>query len=74
MPTNVRNGYKREQSLEVKYEKTNCNKILSENTKKFKKPIFPKTFLCNRITMAVTLEAYLEPNETSTKSFFLVNN
>ena len=29
-----------------------------------------KTFLCNRITMAVALEAYLEPNETSTKWLF----
>ena len=57
----------------MKYENTNCNKILSENTKKVKKPIF-RTFLCDRITMAVALEAYLEPNETSTKGLFLVNN
>ena len=47
------------------YENKNCNGILSENHKNFKKKKNPKTFLCNRIIITVALEAYLEPSETS---------
>ena len=65
---------------------TNENKVLNWNTKiqiamksylitlKMLKTQIPKTFLCKRITMIVALEAYLEPDETSTKELFCVNN
>ena len=65
---------------------TNENKVLNWNTKiqiatksylktlKRLKTKIPKIFLCNRITMTVALDAYLEPGETSTKEFFCVNN
>ena len=65
---------------------TNENKVLNWNKKiqiamksylitlKRLKNKIPKTFLCKRITMIVALEAYLEPDETSTKELFCVNN
>ena len=61
---------------------TNENKVLKWNMKiqtvaksylktlKRLKNKYCKTFLCYRITMAVALEAYLEPNETSTMGLF----
>ena len=63
-PANVCNWHKRESSLELEYENTNYNEILSENTKNVKKTKILETFLCNRITITVALEAYLEPSET----------
>ena len=65
---------------------TNENKVLKWNmkiqnvTKSYLKTLkrlkkqYSENILCNRITMTVALEAYLEPNEKSTKGLFLVNN
>ena len=65
---------------------TNKNKVLNWNTKiqiamksylitlkRLRNPN-SKTFLCKRITMIVTLDAYLEPDETSRKEIFCINN
>ena len=41
-----------------------------ETLKRLKKT-FPKTFLCNRITMTVALEAYLEPRKHLQWNFFV---
>ena len=61
---------------------TNENKVLKWNTKiqtvtksylktlKRSKNQYSENILCHRITMAVALEAYLQPNEASTKGFF----
>ena len=65
----------------------NENKVLNWNTKiqivtksylktlkTLKKNKILETFLCNKITITVALEAYLEPSDTSTNELFCVNN
>ena len=64
---------------------TNENKVLNWNRKiqiaiksylitlkRLKKPKFRKIILCKRIIMAVALEAYLQPGETSMKELFVL--
>ena len=51
----------------------NWNTKIQIATKSYLKTL-PKTLLCNRITMTVALEAYLEPSGTSTMELFCENN